>query len=93
LLPLPDGIEPPYLFADEAYCLERFGDTLWAPVIPAGSVVIFDSFCVHRTFINNAMTRERQSAHIRVFPVRDAPEFARRWNSWAIGFPLQFELE
>jgi hypothetical protein len=92
LLPLPEGIEPPYLFADEAYCLDRFGDTLWAPVIPAGDVVVFDNFCVHRTFITRTMTRERQSADVRVFPVRGAPESARRWNSWTIGFPLQFEL-
>jgi hypothetical protein len=62
-------------------------------MIPAGDVVIFDSFGVHRTFITRAMTRERQSADIRVFPVRNAPEFASRWNSWTIRFPLQFELE
>jgi phytanoyl-CoA dioxygenase PhyH len=86
LLPLPVGIDPPYLFADEAYCLDRFGDTLWAPLIPAGDVVIFDSFCVHRTFITTAMTRERQSADVRVFPVRGAPKFARRWKSWSLTF-------
>jgi len=92
LLPIPEGIEPPYLFADEAYCSARFGDTLWAPAIPAGDVIVFDNFCVHRTFITATMTRERQSADLRVFPVRGAPDFARRWNSWTVTFPLQFEL-
>jgi hypothetical protein len=89
LLPIPEGIQPPYLFADETYCLKRFGDTLWAPVVPAGDAVIFDNFCVHRTFITSTMTRERQSADVRVFPVRGAPEFARHWSSWTVTFPLQ----
>jgi len=93
LMPLPEGVSPPYLFADEAYCLDRFGDTLWAPETATGSVIIFDSFCVHRTFIAPAMTLERQSADLRIFPVRNAPEFARHWNSWTVKFPLQFEWE
>jgi hypothetical protein len=93
LMPLPEGVKPPYLFADEAYCLDRFGDTLWAPMIPAGTVVIFDSFCVHRTFITGDMTRERQSADVRIFPVRGAPEFVRQSKSWSVTFPLQSALQ
>jgi hypothetical protein len=86
LLPLPPGITPPYLFADETYCLERFGDTLWAPPIPAGDVVLFDSFCVHRTYITPTMTRERQSADVRVFPIHNAPKFSNRQESWMFKF-------
>jgi hypothetical protein len=93
LLPLPEGIEPSYLFADEAYCQDRFGETLWAPVVAAGDAIVFDTFCVHRTFITPDMTRERRSADVRVFPMQGAPKFTRRWNSWTVAFPMQFELE
>src|SRR5262249_34015771 len=89
----PDGVEAPHLFADEAYCLRRFGETLWAPAIPAGDVVIFDNFCVHRTHITDAMTRERQSADVRVFPIEGAPQFTRQWDSWALTFPMQVTAE
>jgi hypothetical protein len=92
LLPLPEGVKPPYLFVDEAYCLARFGDTLWTPVVAAGDAIVFDTFCVHRTYITPGMTRERQSADVRVFPAQNAPSFTRRWNSWTVSFPLDFEL-
>ena len=86
VLPLPDGKQMPYLFADEEEVLGRFGDRLWAPTMNLGDVLLFDGFTVHRSHITSEMHRERNNADVRVFPKSRLPEFGQDVIGWVVDF-------
>jgi len=84
ILPLPEGKQMPYLFCDEEEVLQRFGARLWAPVMRAGDVLLFDGFTVHRSYITAGMVRERNNADLRVFPKSRPPDLGRNAFGWAL---------
>lgn len=87
VLPLPEGIHPPYLFCDTQLVLDRYGEDLWAPHLSAGDVLIFNHFVVHRSYVTNEMTQERQSVDFRVFPESQVPKFALADGGWLFVLP------
>ena len=86
ILPLPPGASMPYLFCDEELVLQRYGDALWAPLLSAGDVLMFDGFTVHRSHITDSMTQERQSADLRFYPAENPPAFVREAVGWSARF-------
>ena len=86
ILPLPDGVQSPCLFCEEDTVLERFRGKLWQPVMSAGDVLVFDHFVVHRTYITRHMTRERQSADVRLFPKESVPSYVELKPGWVLDF-------
>jgi len=87
VLPLPPGITGRHLFCEESTVLDRYGGRLWAPEMAAGDVLMFNHFVVHRSHITSDMTRERQSAEIRLFPRSGIPEFVREIGGWGFASP------
>jgi hypothetical protein len=83
VLPPPPGVTGPYLFCDEETVVERYGDKLWAPELSVGDVLVFNHFVVHRSHITEAMTRERQSAEFRIFPLSRLPDYVRQSGGWS----------
>lgn len=84
VLPLPAGKQMPYLFCDDDEVLQRFGDRLWAPQMRAGDVLLFDGFTVHRSYIAEGMTRERNNADIRVYGRSRRPALERDVIGWVV---------
>jgi hypothetical protein len=84
VLPVPEGIEGPYLFCDTQTVLDHFGEDLWAPALSAGDVLIFNHFVVHRTYITDGMTKERQSVDFRVFPRSRIPRPVLGTSGWVV---------
>lgn len=87
VLPVPDGVQLPYLFCDTQTVLERYGDRLWAPQMSAGDVLIFNHFVVHRTYFAEGMIRERQSVDFRVLPETRIPDHVQRSGGWFFEIP------
>jgi hypothetical protein len=80
----PKGKPMPYTFVDDDEVLERFGDKLWAPPIKAGDCLVFDNFLIHRTAVTPDMTKERQSADIRVFSAQNMPDYVNLYKGWMV---------
>jgi len=87
VLPVPDGVTGPYLFCDTQTVLDRYGKDLWAPTFSAGDVLIFNHFVVHRTYITDGMTKERQSVDFRVFPRSRFPAQVLGRRGWLLDIP------
>jgi len=82
VLPVPGGVELPHLFCDTQTILERYGERLWMPELSAGDVLIFNHFVVHRTYVTDCMTKERQSVDFRVFPQSRVPDYVLTNAGW-----------
>jgi hypothetical protein len=88
VLPAPDGVTGPYLFCDAETVIARYGERLWAPALSAGDALIFNHFVVHRTYIRDGMTRERQSVDVRVYPRSRLPDPVLASRGWRLELPV-----
>lgn len=80
----PKGATLPNMFADADEVLERYGDRLWAPEFEVGDCLLFDNFTIHRTHITPGMTKQRQSAELRLFPASHVPAYTRLHGGWMV---------
>jgi hypothetical protein len=87
VLPAPDGIDLPYLFCDSQTVIDKYGDSLWGPVLSAGDVLIFNHFVVHRTYVTDGMTKERQSVDFRILPQSRIPNHVLSSGNWLFELP------